>query len=534
MNYPVWDLPFAHGILIAVVAILHVYVSHFAVGGGLYLVVVEHLARRRNDTVLLGTLQRHSRFFMLLTLVFGAISGVGIWFTIGLINPAGTSALIHAFVWGWAIEWCFFLTEIAAAMVYYYGWKRLSPGKHLAMGWIYFATAWMSMVVINGILAFQLTPGAWLETRSFWDGFFNPTYWSSLFARTFYAIAIAGLFALWTASRSSSDEDRQQRPWLVRTSGVWAIVGVALTVVGTMWWWSDVPEAIRNVTRGDMPVATVVTQWSVWLAFGLAALVIIGPLAMPRIVNRPFAVVVLLVGLLVMGAGEWAREGIRKPWVVYDYIYSNGVLASEVEDLRDEGIVANSLWIDPATKADPVAHGEQIFRAACQNCHADDGYNGMAARVKHWDEEFAASMVPLFEYTRRKMPPWVGTDEEAEAVAAYLMTLKPAGVAPPANGQEVYAVRCGPCHAETEDGQRWITDYVAGFTAEDMWDIFDMMDGEYMPVFTAPQNEGEMLATYLEALGNGESVETATRLSDPRLAAAPDAPTAASREEGTR
>lgn len=532
MNYPVWDLPFAHGILIAVVAILHVYVSHFAVGGGLYLVVVEHMARRRDDDVLLGTLQRHSRFFMLLTLVFGAISGVGIWFTIGLINPAGTSALIHAFVWGWAIEWCFFLTEIAAAMVYYYGWKRLSPGKHLAMGWIYFVSAWMSMVVINGILAFQLTPGAWLETRSFWDGFFNPTYWSSLFARTFYAIAIAGLFALWTASRSKTQSEVEQRPWLIRTAGVWAIVGVALTAACTLWWWSDVPEGVRDLTRGDMPIATVVTQWSVWFTLALAALVILGPLAMPKIVTRPFAAVILLVGLFAMGAGEWAREGIRKPWVVYEYIYSNGVLADQVEDIREDGIVANSLWIDPAVHDDPVALGRQVFRAACQNCHAETGYNGMAERVKHWDEEFAASMVPLLEHTRRLMPPWVGTEEEAAAVASYLMTLKPAQVTPPQNGQEVYAVRCGPCHADTENGDKWIVDYVEGFAAEEMFDLFDMMDGEYMPIFTAPDDQAELLATYLEALANGESVETAARLSDPRLAQ--DTPRRTATEEGTR
>ena len=68
MNYPVWDLPVAHGLLIAVVAITHVFVSHFAVGGGLYLVITEHLARRRNDTALMDTLHGHTRFFMLLTL----------------------------------------------------------------------------------------------------------------------------------------------------------------------------------------------------------------------------------------------------------------------------------------------------------------------------------------------------------------------------------------------------------------------------------------------------------------------------------
>ena len=85
-------------------------------------------------TPLLGYARQHSRFFILLTLVFGAITGVGIWFTIGLVHPAATSSLINTFVWGWAIEWTFFVAEIAAAMVYYYGWDRLSARVHMAVG----------------------------------------------------------------------------------------------------------------------------------------------------------------------------------------------------------------------------------------------------------------------------------------------------------------------------------------------------------------------------------------------------------------
>ena len=174
MNYPAWDIP-ASGLLIAVIAILHVFVSHFAVGGGFYLVLVERRARRDGDAPLLDYAKRLSRFFILLTLVFGAISGVGIWFTIGLVHPQATSSLINTFVWGWAIEWTFFFVEIAAAMVYYYGWDRLSARMHMAIGWIYVAAAWLSLVVINGILTYMLTPGQWILTRGFWDGFFNET-----------------------------------------------------------------------------------------------------------------------------------------------------------------------------------------------------------------------------------------------------------------------------------------------------------------------------------------------------------------------
>src|SRR5512143_3958278 len=155
MNYPLWDLP-APGLLIATVAILHVFVSHFAVGGGLFLVLAERKARRERDEALLGYVRAHSRFFVLLTLVTGAITGVGIWFVIGLVHPDATSTLVNAFVWAWAIEWTFFATEIAAAMVYYYGWDRLDARTHQRVGWIYSAAAWLSLGVINGILSFML------------------------------------------------------------------------------------------------------------------------------------------------------------------------------------------------------------------------------------------------------------------------------------------------------------------------------------------------------------------------------------------
>ena len=120
MNYPVWGLP-APGLLVAAVAILHVFISHFAVGGGLFLVLAEAKARRERDDALLGFVRALSRGFILLTLVLGALTGVGIWFTIALVQPQATSALVTTFVWAWAIEWTFFPTEIAPPMVYYYG-----------------------------------------------------------------------------------------------------------------------------------------------------------------------------------------------------------------------------------------------------------------------------------------------------------------------------------------------------------------------------------------------------------------------------
>ena len=45
MNYPFWDIPYlGSGWVIGIIAIFHVMISQFAVGGGLYLPMAERKA----------------------------------------------------------------------------------------------------------------------------------------------------------------------------------------------------------------------------------------------------------------------------------------------------------------------------------------------------------------------------------------------------------------------------------------------------------------------------------------------------------
>ncbi len=193
--------------------------------------------------------RHHSKFFALLTVVLGAVTGVGIWFTIGLVSPEATSSLIHTFVWGWAIEWVLFFVEIAAALIYAYHWDTLDRQTHLIVGWIYFVAAWASLVVINGIITYMLTPGRWLETGKFWDGFFNPTYWPSLWIRTTMAVALAGIFGLVTAMWESSP----LRERVVRWAGWWLVLGIALLLPLGRWYFHDFPAYSRAYFSGVYP-----------------------------------------------------------------------------------------------------------------------------------------------------------------------------------------------------------------------------------------------------------------------------------------
>src|SRR5580765_2598282 len=132
MNYPFWDIPhIGSGWVIGMIAIFHVMISQFAVGGGLYLPMAERkalkMANAKERADWLNQLASHSKFFLVLTAVFGTVSGVGIWFAIGLTHPEATSTLIHNFVFGWAMEWVFFLVELTTVAVYYYTWDRIDP-----------------------------------------------------------------------------------------------------------------------------------------------------------------------------------------------------------------------------------------------------------------------------------------------------------------------------------------------------------------------------------------------------------------------
>ena len=206
MDYPIREFAAGGGILIAVVAILHVVVSHFAVGGGLVMAALEGSAVKRNDRPMRDLVKRSSQILLLLSTVFGAISGVGIWFTIGVVHPAATSSLIHTFVWAWAIEWAFFLLEVVTALAWVATWEKVSPKTHLLLIRLYAFAAFMSLVVIQGILGFMLTPGRFPATASVADGFLNPTYLPGLLFRTGVCFAL-GVWIAWRWSAGPSADN---------------------------------------------------------------------------------------------------------------------------------------------------------------------------------------------------------------------------------------------------------------------------------------------------------------------------------------
>jgi hypothetical protein len=408
--------------------VLHVLVSHYAVGGGFFLAMETGYAYRNRDRDYLAYLRRHARFFILVTVVYGAITGVGIWWTVGLASPLSTGVLIRTFVFGWAVEYVAFLVEIVAAFVFFYGWA-----------------AWISLVLITGITAFMLNPGRWLEDQSFRVGFLNPQFLPQTIARTGGALLLSSMYVYLHASLFMKDSrlldligSRSARP---------ALLGAILITLGGIGWFHYLPESAKSILMG----ASVLNVF-MGLLFALTAAVFVllylGPYRNPGWLTPGFAVALFLFSVAAFTTGEFVREAVRKPYIIYNVVFGNQIFPEEVAQLRKTGYLEGGVWTKafvadrfPEVLVDgkidgkrmlalpeesQLVLGETIFQYHCNDCHAaKEGYSAAGRLVQGRPKEMVKDLVRNLHLAHYFMPPWAGTDEEATLLTEYLTSIAP-------------------------------------------------------------------------------------------------------------
>ena len=464
MNYPFWNIPYlGSGWVIGIIAIFHVMISQFAVGGGFYLPIAERKALHMTDPkmrfVWFEQLVRHSKFFLILTGVFGTVSGVGIWFAIGLTHPEATSTLIHNFVFGWAIEWVFFMVELSTAAVYYYTWNRIDEKLHLVVGWVYAGASLCTLIIINGILTFMLTPGdTWLavagtghEASKFWFAFFNPTYWPSLFLRVCVCTSLAGIWALITASRIDGDKHPALKTSLVKWSVRWLVPSFVAIPFLMIWYLWMVPESQRallslgidTIGAGTFSIITRIALIIIVTSATIVGVAYFLAYRSPKDFNLSHALAVLLLALMATGSGEYAREMLRKPYVIGRWMYSNGVRVNNVANLNEQGYLTNSEWVwheagaGGQEEVSSYSRGEAIFRGECGSCHTLRGYRSLNNLLAGRDRANIGNFIVMLHEDKadspyhRFMPPMVGTKQDVDDLTDYLN----AQVNPPAQKQ---------------------------------------------------------------------------------------------------
>ena len=429
MHYPWWYVPgMTAPMFIAFIAVLHVFIAHYAVGGGILIARENQFAIKTKDKAYRDYWLQHTRFFVLLTLVFGAITGVGIWWTITLASPFATEQLIRIFVFGWAIEWVFFIVEITAALIVYYFWTKLPEKTHIIIAWIYAAAACLTLFLITGITAFMLDSrglfASWAETDNFWHAFFNYQLLPQTIARIGGAVLLASLYvflhAAWVYRNNPENPlfekvvRRMARPLL------FGIIAVILGVAGSFVLLSE--TALITMERSVL--MNVLVALFVGLSVLITSLIVFGPILHPKSINLGFAVSLFVLCLTALSVLEFGREAIRKPWIIDQIVLGNQILASEVPHRQAEGFLQPSAVLTIPT--DKLERGGMVFMYHCNNCHAiDTGMSAAGPLLYGKSRERIADRIRYLDTPVLSMPPWSGTEDELDALVEFLLTVRP-------------------------------------------------------------------------------------------------------------
>jgi mono/diheme cytochrome c family protein len=436
---------------------------------------------------------------------------------------------------------------------------------HLAVGWIYFGAAWLSLVVINGILSFMLTPGDWITTRSFWDGVLNPTYLPSVVARTAGAVGLAGVYALMTAAWMT---DGQLKARVARYAGLRWVVPAALVLPVSFWWYLSAAAGAGIPVREIFGAPAMSLTAIVSAAFSGPASG--HPIAQRAVVALTIASVVLLLvtvatvswrrtafgrisagvamasAFVMLGSAEWIREDLRKPYVIGGYMFVTGVRVSPpaavplpggpdrlaIAAISEAGVLESALWARQQastgdTTRDEIARGHELFRLSCAACHTTDGYlalrpqvtgisvagaGGLLARLaRPVDAHGAPSLwgaadTQLVSWRDRMMPPFPGTPDERRSLAVYLAHLGGASPEAIAHAEKAAALGARLFDENCSACHARDADYPfdpKGRQADELYALLGRLPqvNDIMPAFEGSDAERRSLADYLATLG---------------------------------
>jgi mono/diheme cytochrome c family protein len=219
-------------------------------------------------------------------------------------------------------------------------------------------------------------------------------------------------------------------------------------------------SGLSSMGEGNFSLMAKVIFLCIVFATGLIGMVIVGPFLNPKGFNTTFALMLLASGFGFMFTEEWSREMMRKPYVIYNYMYSNGLRKNQIAEVNKAGFFPSNAWAraEGATLAnnDAVGHGKLMFRYQCMSCHTatGTGYRSMSRLLGERDETAITNLLTLMKdnhviideeskdadgqtvITKKAktpyngyMPPVVGHQDELDALSKYLVTISKKGMA---------------------------------------------------------------------------------------------------------
>jgi len=420
--YPINDFgPAMKGMAIGGLGIVHVFLAQFGIGGGLLLCYFQWLAQTGREPLARTFVDGYFKFVVLVSFVLGAITGVGMWFMTIQVSARTIGAMVGEFHWIWAAEWMFFCLEIVAGYCFYRYGPRLDDRRRMLLIGIYSLASWFSLFWINGILSWQLTPGRWVETRSMWDGFLNPSFFPSVIFRTVTSMAIAALVAFLVVNLLP-EFNREQRMKLIHRAARFLTPALGMPVLG-IWYFLVIPADSREWALGGNVPMMMFFVLAIVCSTLISGYAVIGLLRYQLFVNAATSTLLLTLAVLATAFAEFVREGVRKPYSIRQYLFSNSLTEEDVKHFREVGCTRDDPY--PLRNYDDfpnpqVALGAKVFRNLCSVCHTPSQSNGLTHLTGRWSTTQLRLNISMLQHTKPFMPPFAGTPEELEALVQWL------------------------------------------------------------------------------------------------------------------
>jgi mono/diheme cytochrome c family protein len=147
--------------------------------------------------------------------------------------------------------------------------------------------------------------------------------------------------------------------------------------------------------------------------------VVVGLLIKRLYVNAATALLLLALAFGATAAGEFVREGARKPYTVRGTLYSTSIKPSEVAELRQSGATAADPY--PLREAgryptEQLRRGARVERLLCDACHTMRGGNALVHLTETWTDDQLRLNIAKLQRTKGFMPPFAGNAEDVEAI----------------------------------------------------------------------------------------------------------------------
>jgi mono/diheme cytochrome c family protein len=212
-------------------------------------------------------------------------------------------------------------------------------------------------------------------------------------------------------------------------------------LIAAWWYYSRIP----SLMIGNLQVAVATQdfqQWYgllmkfVWIGIVITAVISIIPFIKSNLLPRWSYIVPVIMVFAFAGLFERLREFIRKPYIIGDYLYTNGIRKQDYALLQKDGILKHAVYVKykEVNNDNKVEAGRDIFMLTCSRCHTTNGINNVTEKFElmygakgtalSTKTDAMTTYITNMHNARYFMPPFPGNEQEAKALVAYIQHLQ--------------------------------------------------------------------------------------------------------------